>query len=52
MFEKRVLKIIFGTKRYELISVRRKGHNEELHNLYSKYIRLNKSMTMIWVGHG
>jgi hypothetical protein len=33
MFENRVLRRIFGTKRNEVTEDRRKLHNEELHNL-------------------
>jgi hypothetical protein len=35
VFEKRVLRRKFGTKRDEMIGGRRTLHNEELHNLYS-----------------
>jgi hypothetical protein len=35
VFENRVLRRIFGTKRYEETGSWRKLHNEELHNLYS-----------------
>jgi hypothetical protein len=35
MFEKRVLRRIFESKRYEMTGGWRKLHNEELHNLYS-----------------
>jgi hypothetical protein len=35
MFEKRVLRRIFGSKRDEVTGGWRKLHNEELHNLYS-----------------
>jgi hypothetical protein len=34
MFEKRVLRRIFGLKRGEVTGGWRKLHNEELHNLY------------------
>jgi hypothetical protein len=34
VFEKRVLRRIFGAKRDEETGVWRKLHNEELHNLY------------------
>jgi hypothetical protein len=37
VFENRVLKRIFGLKRDEVTEGWRKLHNEELHNLYSKY---------------
>jgi hypothetical protein len=35
VFEKGVLRRIFGQKRHEVIGGCRKLHNEELHNLYS-----------------
>jgi hypothetical protein len=35
MFESRVLRRIFGSKRAEVTGGWRKLHNEELHNLYS-----------------
>jgi hypothetical protein len=35
VFENRVLRRIFGPKRYEVTGEWRKLHNEELHNLYS-----------------
>jgi hypothetical protein len=35
VFENRVLRIIFGLKREEVIGGWRKLHNEELHNLHS-----------------
>jgi hypothetical protein len=35
VFENRVLRRIFGTKRDEMIGGWRKLNNEELHNLYS-----------------
>jgi hypothetical protein len=35
VFENRVLRRIFGPKRYEVTGGWRKLHNEELHNLYS-----------------
>jgi hypothetical protein len=34
VFENRVLRRIFGPKRYEVTGERIKFHNEELHNLY------------------
>jgi hypothetical protein len=52
MFEKRVLRRIFGPKRDEVISGWRKLHNKELHNLYSSsIIRVIKSRRVRWVGH-
>jgi hypothetical protein len=48
VFENRVLRRIFGPKRYDVKGVWRKLHNEELHNLYSSpnIIRMMKSMRM------
>jgi hypothetical protein len=48
-----VLRIIFGSKRYEAIGGWRKLHNEELHNLYSSpsIIRMIESRRMRWSGH-
>jgi hypothetical protein len=45
VFENRVLKIIFGPKRDDVIGGWRKLHNKELHNLYSSpgIIRIIKS---------
>jgi hypothetical protein len=53
VFEKRVLRRMFGPKRDEMVGGWRKLHNEELHNLYSSpnIIRIIKSMRMRWVGH-
>jgi hypothetical protein len=48
VFEKRVLRRIFGLKRDEVTGGWRKLHNEELHNLYSSpsIIRMIKSRRM------
>jgi hypothetical protein len=53
VFEKRVLRGIFGLKRDEVIDGWRKLHNEELHNLYGSpsIIRTIKSRRMRWAGH-
>jgi hypothetical protein len=53
VFENRVLRRIFGPKRYEVTGEWRKLHNEELHNLYSSpdIIRQVKSRRMRWEGH-
>jgi hypothetical protein len=53
VFEKRVLRRIFGPKRDEVTGEWRKLHNEELHNLYSSpdIIRIIKSRMMRWAGH-
>jgi hypothetical protein len=52
VFENRVLRI-FGPKRDEETSGRRKLHNEELHKLYSSpnISRMIKSRRMILAGH-
>jgi hypothetical protein len=44
VFENRVLRRIFGPKRDEVVGGWRKGHNEELLNLYSspRIIRMKK----------
>jgi hypothetical protein len=52
MFEKRVLRGIFGHKRDEVTGEWRKMHNGELHNLFSSDInRQNKSRRLRWAGH-
>jgi hypothetical protein len=53
VFENRVLRRIFGPKRYEVTGDGRKLHNEELHNLYSSpnIIRMIKSRRMRWAGN-
>jgi hypothetical protein len=50
VFEKRVLRRIFGQKRDEVTGDWRKLHNEELHNLYypPNIIRMIKSRRMRW----
>jgi hypothetical protein len=52
VFENRLLRRIFGPKKYEMTGWR-KLHNEELHNLYSSpsIIRVIKSKRMSWAGH-
>jgi hypothetical protein len=52
VFEKTMLRTIFGPKRDEVIGGWRKLDNEELHNLYSSpnIIRITKSW-MRWRGH-
>jgi hypothetical protein len=49
VFQNRVLRRIFGPKKYEVTGGWRKLHNEELHNLYSSpsIIRIIKR----WSGH-
>jgi hypothetical protein len=53
VFENRVLKRIFGPKRYGVTGGWEKLHDEELHNLYSSanIIRIIKSRRMRWAGH-
>jgi hypothetical protein len=53
VFENRVLRRIFGSKRYEVTGDWRKPHNEELHNLYSSLNigRMIKLRRMRWAGH-
>ena len=53
MFENRVLRRIFGSKRDEGTGEWRKLHNEELNNLYSSpnIVRVIKSRRMRWAGH-
>jgi hypothetical protein len=48
VFENRVLRNIFGLKRYEVMGEWRKLHNKELHDLYSSpsIIRIIKSRRM------
>jgi hypothetical protein len=52
VFEKRVLRRIFGPKRDEVTGGGRKLHNEELHVLYSSssIVRVIKARRMRWVG--
>jgi hypothetical protein len=53
VFENRVLRRIFGSKREEGVGNWRRLHNEELRNLCasSNIIRVIKSRGMKWVGH-
>jgi hypothetical protein len=52
VFEKRVLRRIFGPKRDEVTGKWRKLHNEELRDLYSSpsIIRIIKERRMRWAG--
>jgi hypothetical protein len=53
VFENRVLRRVFGSKRDEVTREWRKLQNEGLHNFYSflNIIRQIKSRRMRWVGH-
>jgi hypothetical protein len=53
VFENRVLRIIFGPRRDEIIGSWRNLHNEELQNLYfsPNIIRMIKSRRTIWAEH-
>jgi hypothetical protein len=51
VFENRVLRSIFGSKRDEVTGEWRKLHNEELNGLYSLHNAVIKSRRMRWAGH-
>jgi hypothetical protein len=53
VFENRVLRRIFGSKRDEMKRDWRKLHNEELNDLYCSpnIVRVRKSRRMKWAGH-
>ena len=53
VFEKRVLRRIFGPKRDEVTGEWRKLHNMELNDLHSlpNIVRVMKSIKMKWLGH-
>jgi len=53
VFENRVLRRVFGSKRDEVTGEWRKLHNEELSDRYSlpSIVRVVKSRRMRWTGH-
>jgi hypothetical protein len=53
MFENRVLRRVFGTKRDEVTEEWRKLHNEELNDLYTlpNIVRVVKSRRRRWADH-
>jgi hypothetical protein len=55
VLEDRVLRKIFGSKKYEMVEGRRKLLNEERRNLYSsprtRIIRMINPRRMRWAGH-
>jgi hypothetical protein len=53
VFENRMLRRIFGSKRDEVMGGWIKLHSEELHNMYSSpdIIRMIKSRTIRWTGY-
>ena len=53
VFENRVLRRVFGSKRDEVTGEWRKLHNEELRDIYSlpSIVRVVKSRRMRWAGH-
>jgi len=53
VFEKRVLRKIFGPRRDEVTGEWKRLHNEEINDLYSSpnMVRVIKSRRMRWAGH-
>jgi hypothetical protein len=53
VFEKRVLRRMFGLRRDEVTGGWRKLHNEEILNLYpsASVIKMIKPRKMVWAGH-
>jgi hypothetical protein len=53
VFENRVMRRTFGSKREKVVGSWRKLHNEELHNLYAlaSFIRVIKLRLTRWTGH-
>jgi hypothetical protein len=51
VFENRVLRRLFGPKRYKVTGGWRKLHKEELHNLYSSPSIIRTIRRMRWAEH-
>jgi hypothetical protein len=53
VFENRVLRSIFGPKRYVVTGKWKRLHNEELYDLYSSpnIVRVMKPRRLSWAGH-
>jgi len=53
VFENRVLRRVFGTKKDEVTKEWRKLHNKELNDLFCSpnIVRVTKSRRIIWTGH-
>jgi hypothetical protein len=53
VFENRILRRVFGLKRFKATREWRKLHNEELNDLYSSpnIYRVLKSRRVVWAGH-
>jgi hypothetical protein len=53
VFENRVLRRVFGPKRYEVTGEWKKQYNDDLNDLYvsPNIVRVTKSRRMRWVGH-
>jgi hypothetical protein len=53
VFENRVLRRLFGSKRDKVTGGWRKQHNEDLHGLYSSptIVTVIKARKMRWAGH-
>jgi len=51
VFENRLLRRIFGTKREEVAGCWRRLHNEDLHNLYTSPSIIKAMRTKFWSGN-